>query len=161
MRSDEAIPLCTVLKASEMDFAGRITCENKIIKAIKLEAKEMRSSVIMNNKNGTFTLKPLPVEAQFSTVSGISVSDYDGDGKADILLGGNFYQSKPEVGIYDASYGLLLKGDGKGNFKAIKTNQSGFFIKGAVRDIMAIKTQKKKLVIVARNNDQPKIFQQK
>ncbi|WP_394766963.1 hypothetical protein, partial [Ferruginibacter sp.] len=74
---------------------------------------------------------------------------------------GNFYQSKPEVGIYDASYGLLLKGDGKGNFKAIKANQSGFFIKGAVRDIMAIKTQKKKLVIVARNNDQPKIFQQK
>ena len=96
-----------------------IFTKEQLEKAIKLEAKEMRSSVIMNNKNGTFTLKPLPVEAQFSTVSGISVSDYDGDGKADILLGGNFYQSKPEVGIYDASYGLLLKGDGKGNFKAL------------------------------------------
>ena len=138
-----------------------IFTKEQLAKAIKLEAKEMRSSVIMNNKNGTFTLKPLPVEAQFSTVSGISVSDYDGDGKADILLGGNFYQSKPEVGIYDASYGLLLKGDGKGNFKAIKSNQSGFFIKGAVRDILTIKNKKKNLVIVARNNDQPKIFQQK
>jgi enediyne biosynthesis protein E4 len=77
----------------------------------------------------------------------------------DILLGGNFYQSKPEVGIYDASYGLLLKGDGKGNFKAVKGNESGFFLKGAVRDIMSIKSKKKNLVIVARNNDQIKIFQ--
>ena len=138
-----------------------IFTKEQLAKAIKLESKEMRSSVIINNRNGTFTLKPLPVEAQFSTVSGIAVSDYDGDGKADILLGGNFYQSKPEVGIYDASYGLLLKGDGKGNFKAVKANQSGFFIKGAVRDMLNIKTKKKNLIIVARNNDQPKIFQQK
>ena len=27
------------------------------------------------------------------------------------------YQSNPEAGIYDASYGLMLKGDGTGNFK--------------------------------------------
>ena len=138
-----------------------IFTKEQLAKAIKLEAKEMRSSVILNNRNGTFTVKPLPVEAQFSTVSGVAVNDYNGDGKADILLGGNFYQSKPEVGIYDASYGLLLKGDGKGNFVAIHTNQSGILVKGAVRDIMIIKSKKKSLVIVARNNDQPKIFQYK
>ena len=138
-----------------------IFTKDQLAKAIKLEAKEMRSSVILNNRNGTFTMKALPTEAQFSTVSGIAVSDYDGDGKPDILLGGNFYQSKPEVGIYDASYGLLLKGDGKGNFKAMHANKSGFFLKGAVRDIITIKSKKKDLVIVARNNDQPKIFQEK
>ncbi|MEO6720143.1 MAG: hypothetical protein ABIN67_07240, partial [Ferruginibacter sp.] len=96
---------------------------------------------------------------QFSTVYGISVKDYDGDGKQDILLGGNFYQGKPEVGIYDASYGLLLKGDGKGNFIAVNERQSGFFLKGAVRDIISIKSKNRSLVIVARNNDQIKIFQ--
>ena len=136
-----------------------IFTKDQLAKAIKLEAKEMRSSVILNNRNGTFRMKALPMEAQFSTVSGIAVNDYDGDGKQDILLGGNFYQSKPEAGIYDASYGLLLKGDGKGGFTAIHTNKSGFFLKGAVRDIMTIKTKKKNLVVVARNNDQPKIFQ--
>jgi hypothetical protein len=136
-----------------------IFTKDQLAKAIKLEAKEMRSSVIMNNRNGTFSIKPLPMEAQFSTVCGITVNDYDGDGKQDILLGGNFYQSKPEVGIYDASYGLLLKGDGKGNFISVHANQSGFFLKGAVRDIITIKSKKKNLVIVARNNDQPKIFQ--
>jgi enediyne biosynthesis protein E4 len=136
-----------------------IFTKEQLDKAVKLEAKEFHSSVLINDGKGRFIIKYLPVEAQFSTVYGISVKDYDGDGKMDILLGGNFYQSKPEVGIYDASYGLLLKGDGKGNFKAVKGNESGFFLKGAVRDIISIKSKKKNLVIVARNNDQIKIFQ--
>ena len=136
-----------------------IFTKEQLAKATKLEAKEMRSSVIINNRNGMFTIKSLPMEAQFSTVCGIAVNDFDGDGKADILLGGNFYQSKPEVGIYDGSYGLLLKGDGKGNFKAITPARSGFFIKGAVRDIISIKSKKKTILVVARNNEQPKIFQ--
>ena len=135
-----------------------IFTKEQLAKAIKLEAKEMRSSVIINNRNGTFSLKPLPMEAQFSTVCGIAVNDYDGDGKADILLGGNFYQSKPEAGIYDASYGLLLKGDGKGNFKAVEEKKSGILVKGAVRNIIPIKAGKKMLTIFAMNDEAPKIF---
>ena len=138
-----------------------IFTKEQLSKAIKLEAKEMRSSVIINNRNGTFTLKPLPMEAQLSTVCGLAVNDNDGDGTADILLGGNFYQSKPEAGIYDASYGLLLKGDGKGNFKAVDEMKSGFFLKGAVRDIITLKRENKTIVVVARNNEQPKIFNKK
>ena len=124
----------------------------------KLDAYEMRSSVLMNNKNGNFTLKPLPTEAQFSTVFGIVVNDFDGDGKQDILLGGNFYQSKPEAGIYDASYGLLLKGDGKGNFTAVKPQTSGIVIKGALRDLKEIKAGKSKLLIAAKNNDKTEVL---
>jgi len=130
----------------------------QLSKATKLTAYEMRSSVILNNRNGTFTIKALPTEAQFSPVYGISVEDYDGDGNKDILLGGNFYQSKPEIGIYDASYGLFLKGDSKGGFQSVKQSESGFFIKGPVRDIISIKREKKQLLVVARNNDAMGIF---
>jgi hypothetical protein len=63
------------------------------------------------------------------------------------------------VGIYDASYGLLLKGDGEGSFAAVKEQQSGFFIKGAIRDMLLIKKGKSRLIIVAKNNDSPSIFQ--
>ena len=125
---------------------------------LKLNAYEMRSSVLMNNRNGTFTVKPLPAEAQFSTVFGIVVKDYDGDGKKDILLGGNFYQSKPEAGIYDASYGLLLKGNGKGEFRAVSPQTSGIVIKGAVRDIKEIRAGKNTLMIVAKNNDKTEVL---
>ncbi|MEO5890302.1 MAG: VCBS repeat-containing protein, partial [Ferruginibacter sp.] len=133
---------------------------DQLSKAVKLDAYTMQSSVLINNKNGTFTTKSLPVEAQLSSMYGIVVEDVDKDGNMDILMGGNFYQSKPEVGIYDASYGTLLKGDGKGGFTAVAAQQSGISIKGAVRDIVSIKVGKKKMILVAENNQSIKILNQ-
>ena len=74
-------------------------------------------------------------------------------------MGGNFYQSKPEVGIYDASYGVLLKGDGKGNFTALTPQQSGVNIKGAIRDMLSIQIGRKKAILVAKNNDSVQMMQ--
>ena len=90
---------------------------------------------------------------------GIAADDFDKDGNIDILMGGNFYQSKPEVGIYDASYGTLLRGDGKGNFIAVPADHSGFFSVGAVRDIAMLKIQKKKIVLIAKNNEKIQMVQ--
>jgi hypothetical protein len=61
----------------------------------------------------------------------------------DIVLGGNFYESKPETGIYDASYGLLLKGNG---------SIENLHIRGAVRDIVSVKAGKNSLLLWAMNN---------
>jgi enediyne biosynthesis protein E4 len=130
----------------------------QLSKAVKLEAYELRSCVFINDKKGGYIVKSLPVEAQLSSVYGIGMDDYDGDGKMDLLIGGNFYQSKPEVGIYDASYGQLLKGDGNGGFVAMNAEHSGFFSKGAIRNILAINTGKQKLVLISRNNNKIEIF---
>jgi len=130
----------------------------QLSKAVKLDAYTMQSSVFINNKNGTFATKALPPEAQLSPMYGVAADDFDKDGNIDILMGGNFYQSKPETGIYDASYGSLLKGDGKGNFTAMTAQQSGINIKGAVRDIAVIEMKKKKIILVAGNNEALKIF---
>ena len=119
----------------------------------------MQSTDFINDKNGKITAKPLPMQAQLSPMYGMAVNDFDKDGNLDILMGGNFYQSKPEVGIYDASYGVLLKGDGKGNFTALTTQQSGVNIKGAVRDILPIQVGKKKVILVAKNNDNVQLMQ--
>src|SRR5450432_2291547 len=64
-----------------------IFTKEQLDKAVKLEAKEFHSSVLMNDGKGKFVIKPLPMEAQFSTVYGIMVKDYDGDGKEDIYWG--------------------------------------------------------------------------
>ncbi len=136
-----------------------IFTKEQLDKAVKLNAYFMQTSILINNKKGGFILKPLPTEAQLSPTFGISVEDFDGDGKNDILLGGNFYQCKPEVGINDASYGTLLKGDGKGNFGPVPMSQSNLCIRGAVRDIISIKNQEKKLVIIVKNNDRIQILE--
>jgi hypothetical protein len=83
---------------------------------------------------------------------GILAEDVDGDRNADILMAGNFYESKPEVGIYDASYGTVLKRDGKGGFTPLKPDKSGLHITGAARDAIITKAGNQKLVIIAKNN---------
>lgn len=128
-------------------------------KAIVREVHETRSSVALNQGDGRFSLIPLPVEAQLAPVYGIAVDDFDGDDRQDILLGGNFYRAKPEVGIYASSYGAFLKGDGRGGFAAVPAGQSGFMVEGAVRDIQWLNNGNKRLILVAKNDDFLEVFE--
>ena len=75
----------------------------------------------------------LPKEAQYSPVFAINQMDFNNDGKADLLLCGNNSHAKLRLGKFDANYGVLLAGDGNGNFHYITQNESGFNIWGDVR----------------------------
>lgn len=148
------------------DYAGKtiqqIFTPEQLKGAIVRNAYNMQSSVLINEGNGNFILKPLPSRAQFSPVYAIYAGDMDGDGKVDLFLGGNMYSVKPQVGRYDASYGTFLKGDGKGNFTYLTPEQSGLFVRGEVRDIKAIKGPDGKMyLLVARNNDKALLFEKK
>ena len=128
---------------------------------IKKEVYHLATSLLLNNGDGTFAVKSLPKAAQFSPTYGIHVDDFDKDGALDILLGGNLYGVKPEVGRYDANYGLWLKGNGDGTFKEVFSKDSGFATKGQVRDIESIEVNGKELILVAKNNEQMQVFEVK
>jgi hypothetical protein len=130
-----------------------IFTEEQIRTSAKSFIYNTQTSIAWNNGNGTFDLESLPLEAQFAPVYGILVEDVDHDGNLDILIGGNFYRSKPEVGIYDGSYGLVLKGNGKGMFAPLKAERSGFLVKGEIRDFLHIKVNDTDFILVALNND--------
>ncbi len=121
--------------------------------AIKLQANTLSSVTLINEGNFKFTVQELPVAAQFSTVYAIAAQDFDNDGDQDIVLGGNLYGVKPEMGRYDASYGVFLENLGQLKFKS-HTDGKGFSVKGEVRD-MVIDDRK---LIVARNSDSLAIF---
>lgn len=121
-------------------------------RAVVSQVYETRSMVFLNDGKGNFSAVELPVEAQFAPVFGLLVHDFDGDQQVDILMGGNFHHAKPEVGIYAASYGLFMKGDGKGRFQPLPWSESGVFISGEVRDMAMVRAGGKNLVLVARNN---------
>ena len=78
--------------------------------AIVLNAFTFETAIWINQINGAFKKVNLPIQTQFSPVYAIAVDDFDGDKNLDLLVGGNLYRAKPETGIYDGSYGLLLKG---------------------------------------------------
>jgi enediyne biosynthesis protein E4 len=129
-------------------------------KALKYEAEVLESSVLWN-EGGKFTLMPLPVEAQVSPVFGIAVQDFDGDGIKDIWMGGNFYSVKPQIGRYDASKGVLLKGSGKRTFTYQPQPLDGLYVKGEVRDASVVRSGSDNLLIVARNNDKVLMFERR
>jgi len=120
--------------------------------SVQLNAYLLETSLFLNDGSGKFTRKSLPAEAQFSPVYAAESGDYNGDGTTDILLGGNLFNVKPEVGRYDASYGSFLAGDGKGGFAFIPGRISGFHLDGEIRDILEINTGTSKIVLVARSN---------
>ena len=136
------------------DIFGPQELEN----AILLKAYDLATSVYLNNGDLTFSKVELPMQVQFSNTYAIAVGDYNGDEIPDILLGGNMYDSKPEMGRYDASYGSLLIGNGSGDFTLMPTSQSGLKIDRAVRAIRNVSTPLGNRIVVANNNDYPQMF---
>jgi hypothetical protein len=115
-----------------------------------LEVHTLDHMLFLNRGNGTFEQKPLPLATQLSPVYAIELADFNNDNQLDLLLGGNFYRSKPEMGIYDASYTTLLAGNGTGNWQFVSNAKSGLSIKGEIRDFEVLQDGR---VVVARNDD--------
>lgn len=132
---------------------------SEIADAYVVQANEFNSSYIENLGNGSFKVSPLPIEAQFAPVEGIVIYDFDHDGYDDLILTGNSYQTNVSTGRYDASKGLVLKGDGKGQFKPLTLSDSGFINDYDGSGIALLKGVENQLkVLVANNNGPLKVF---
>ncbi|MBD0254453.1 MAG: VCBS repeat-containing protein [Cytophagales bacterium] len=138
---------------------GQLFNENDRQGMLELTCEETRTVWLENKGNGRFALHPLPVEAQLAPVNAVVCTDADGDGFLDLLLAGNEYQAEVTAGRYDASYGLLLKGNGKGGFTPVGPAASGFIVDGDVKDLKLIDTGNGEPLVVAAVNDAPlKVF---
>jgi hypothetical protein len=122
-------------------------------------ANDMNSSVFINSGGGKFEEKKLPAEAQFFPVNGIQCMDVNKDGNMDILLAGNDYSTEVETGRNDAGIGLVLLGNGKGDFKPLPVTNTGFFVPGDVKALENITIQGKRSFIAGKNMDRVQVIQ--
>lgn len=142
-------------------FAGKPLDE--VVKDDELKGAEEFSvnqfaSVYLENQNGKFVVHELPMLAQVSKLFALQAIDIDHDGDLDVLGGGNQYGVSTYQGRYDASYGLVLQNDGKGNFVALSPIATGFLLNGEIRDIRPLKTSQGLLIAVARNASGLQLF---
>ena len=127
-----------------------------------LTANNFQTSFLRNDGNGKFTLMPLPVQAQFSMINSMEVGDFNGDGNLDVVLNGNDYGTEVFTGRYDALNGLLLVGNGKGQFESQSILQSGIYIPGNGKAMVGLKSASGKYLLAASQNRGPlKIFELK
>jgi hypothetical protein len=88
------------------------------------------------------------------------IEDINHDGNPDILAIQNDYSFEPLGGRYDAGIGLLLLGDGKGNFTPMAPRESGILISGDTKSISRVKTKDNKaLYITTQNQDSLRVFE--
>ena len=104
-------------------------------------------------------MKKLQNEAQFSPTLDILAEDINGDQNMDLILVGNMYDTEVETVRYDAGRGVVLLGDGTGNFESIALNESGFFAWDNVKGIKKIRIGKKEVYLLAVNNGKLMAFE--
>ncbi|MBL7827922.1 MAG: VCBS repeat-containing protein, partial [Saprospiraceae bacterium] len=117
--------------------------------ATKLPVNRFETTLFINDGAGKFSYAQLPLEAQFSPVYAIAVSDVNQDGRADLILAGNQSTTRISMGKMDANYGMLFLGKGDGKFEYVPQYKSGLRIAGDVKDLFLLPDGR---LFAARNN---------
>lgn len=161
---DEALGQVGVLRGRFIDYNSYANATmEKIFKPEELsdtetlEAVELRT-VMFENVDGKFKLKPLPIQAQFAPVYALATMDVDGDGDLDVIAAGNETMVRVRIGRSDANYGVLLLNDGKGNFTYADQSSSGLSLKGDVRDLLSIGAGDNRQLLVGQNGMEVRSF---
>lgn len=126
-------------------------------KSLTLKAEKLETSLWINNGSGAFRLASLPVEIQYAPVYAIQVIPGK-SGLPYLIFGGNQSRIKPELGSQLGSYGWVLEPTSNQNWKALKPQESGFFVPGEVRSILSMEIENKPNLVVFRNNETPIVF---
>ena len=154
--SSQQIPVLQVKYENYESFANATLADiyttGDLDKSLHYSVKSF-ASVYLENKDDQFVTHPLPNLAQLSSINQIIVKDFDNDSHLDVAIAGNLHSSEVETPRNDASNGLILKGDGKGNFEPIESRESGFYTPGDVKDLAEISIQGNNYLLVAKNSD--------
>jgi len=121
--------------------------------SLKLVANEMKTSIYLNLGQLKFKSIELPKAVQMAPVFAIETHDFDHDGDIDIVMGGNLFRVKPEVGRYDASFGIYLENLGSGKFSSTPGNK-GLKVRGEIRSIQIVNNK----LLFARNSDSLSLY---
>ncbi len=163
--SSEQMPMLTK-KFPTYDTWGRATLqdvygEEMLQKSLHLQSFGMASVYVENQGNGRFDIRKLPMRAQFAPIYGMNVIDFNGDSNLDVVVVGNNYGAEVETIRYDASIGLVLLGDGKGNFSDMPVMESGLFVHGDAKAAVSLNDAAtgNPLMLVTHNNSSPQLFE--
>jgi hypothetical protein len=161
--TSKQIPVVKLRFATYKDFA-RATIEDiygeaMLNASLHYKANTFAHYWIENQGNGNFSMHLLPNWVQISSVNALAEINYDGNETA-FVVAGNFYASESATPRNDASIGLVLKADSRGNIRALPPAESGLCVRGEVKAIGKIKLASgKEGLLFAINNGYLKLLE--
>jgi hypothetical protein len=136
----------------------QITTMDRLRKSYRRQAAVLESGIFLSDGKGHFTWRALPRLAQSAPVRDIAVADLNGDGNADLVLAQNDFSTHHDIGRADGAVGLLLTGDGKGNFTPLWPNQSGIVASGESRRVQIVDVNGDGRADIVFGSSPPKVF---
>ena len=158
----EPLPPVTSSINSYTEFANSTLSDLFRTNLENIPAKEINtlSSMLFINRGDSFEGRPLPAEAQLSAAYAAVVADYDNDGNEDVFLSQNLFAVPELFPRQDAGRGLLLTGDGRGNFESMPGTENGLKIYGEQRGAAAADFNRdgKVDLAVSQNDNATRLF---
>ena len=158
----EQIPSLKKQNLKHADFAKKTIQElfepDVLQKCVLKQVNYSNSCIAWNEGNGKFSVQPLPLLTQLSSINAVLAKDVDNDGKPDLIMAGNEFNFIPQFGRLDAGYGTVLLNKGNRQWQILMQKQSGIFVRGIIRDIQWVTTRNGKAVLFLQNNDTPVLY---
>ena len=127
-------------------------------KALVKQINYASTVVAINKGDGQYEIKTMPPLVQFSSIHSILSLDINKDGNVDLIVGGNDFYFQPQLGRLDANQGLILYGNGKGEFAPISADKTGLNLNGMVRDIKLLNFRNQPSLLFLQNDMSPMLY---
>ena len=127
--------------------------KTQLDKALHYSATTFKSVILLSQSKG-YLEQSLNSYAQISCINSGVAADINNDGFIDFIGVGNNYATEVETIRYDAGVGVVLLGDGKGKFRALRPSESNFFSNTDDKDIIKINNT----IFISSNNSKVKQF---
>jgi len=162
---EDAMPFLKKNNLKHAEYATKSVQElipaEALDKALVKQFNYSSSCVAINKGNGQFTVEKFPAMIQLSSVNVIHCMDVNGDGKVDIVSGGNQFDFIPQLERLDANMGDVLINNGTGNFTWQEPARTGLTLRGQLRDIAEIHGHRKNYLLFLQNDEYPVLYQVK
>ena len=141
-------------KKSIQELFDETMIKSSIVKKVNYTA----SCIAWNEGNGKYTIMEFPPVVQLSSVNSILITDINGDGRKDLVMGGNLTHWQPQFSRIDASYGHVMLNLGNRKWTYVPSVESGIWVKGNVRDIKEMDINNRRNFIFFSNDEFPLMY---
>ncbi len=121
----------------------------KLLKEAMTLEVNMLSSGYLKNEDGNFTFVPFPRELQVAPITAFVLDDFNGNGKKEVLAGGNYFGVKPYHGRFDSFPGALIANENEiilGNVLGLDLTQK------SIRHMTTVALNNTKYLLVIYND---------